>query len=441
MAKENNNQKRSPVESEILALKNEVAMSLSIQDEDMRDLLLDKIYDMIEMPFDDYCKKYDINKKTYMGWRRNFVIYFGIEPRVLFTEQQLSMIKELHPYIDDEKLKLSIEDQLSLPTSLVDNEMYIAKKKTIEVDGEGKVRRIWLKNEINQANLLKTVINSIKLLCDDVKPLKEIKPPKINNKDLLTFYPLADLHIGLLISGDETNHGIDFDLHKGKEWVLQSINYLIENSPDSETAIVTDLGDLIHSASDINRTFASGHPLDVSHRHSKVIQVTFELIRVLLEKALAKHKTVYFYAVPGNHDDYISLYISNFIAAWFRDNPRLIVVGGMKVVQYHIFGKTIIGMTHGHSIKPEKSSDVFLYDNQEHISFSKYRYFHFGHFHNNKVISSPLVKIEVHSTPVPLDYYSDSHGYRAMENYSSKAIVYHKELGEISRINFALPIK
>ena len=41
---------------------------------------------------------------------------------------------------------------------------------------------------------------------------------------------------------------------------------------------------------------------------------------------------------------------------------------------------------------------------------------------------------------VPLDNYAGSYGFRG-EFGSSKAIIYHKDYGEISRFNFVLPIE
>lgn len=408
-------------------------------DLNFRQSILEKVYDMKNMDKLSYLNKYGIAERTYFYWKRNFVLYYGIEPRVLY--KHVDSINEFKPYLDDEKLKLSIEEQLTLPSSVTDHLNFHTAKKTIQLNKNGDITQIWLKQNLNEKDWHKSIINAINEICNTkLTPIRKIDSPKIINKDLLTFYPLPDLHFGLLIDEKESVQNVSFNLEKSKKWLEKSINYLIDNSPDSEYACIAELGDFLHSPDDRNRTPAHGNVLDVDQKHSLIVKVAFESMRLLIEKALNKHKTVYFFSVPGNHNEYISLYLKEFISAWFRDNPRLIIEKSNRPQQYLRFGKNILGMAHGHQLKPEKCSEVLLYDNQDYLSESKYRYFHFGHLHTNKSFSTPLVKVEVHQTMVPLDNYAGSYGFRG-DFGSSKAIIYHKDYGEISRFNFALPIE
>ena len=81
-----------------------------------------------------------------------------------------------------------------------------------------------------------------------------------------------------------------------------------------------------------------------------------------------------------------------------------------------------------------------VYDNNSIWSETQYRYFHFGHFHSARMFSTPLCKVEIHNNMPPRDHYAESMGFR--DNIGlSKAIVYHKNYGEISRYTYNLPME
>lgn len=413
------------------------ADKIIFDESNLRQILIEKIEDMIALDRQSYLDKYRISLRTYYYWKKNFVLYYNIDPRVLYGDVY---IEEFKPYMDDKKFKLPIEEQLIIPSSVVTNPEYYTKKKTVQIDRNGNITQVWLKQDLKEKDYVDHILKTIKDICNDkLKPIPIIQPPKISNKELLTFYPLPDLHFGLLIDENESVQNISYNLDKSKEWLEKSINYLVDHAPDSEAACITDLGDCLHSPDDGNRTPAHGNVLDVDQKHSKIVKIFFESMRLLIEKSLKKHKIVYFFSVSGNHNEYINIYLKEFISAWFKDNPRLIIEKSNRPQQYLRFGKNILGFAHGHQLKPEKCSEIMLYDNQDYLSQSKFRYFHFGHYHNDKSFRTPMVKVEIHRTMIPLDHYAGSYGFRG-EYGQSKAIVYHKDFGEISRINFSLPI-
>lgn len=420
---------------------NQIVESVVIDDSEIRQSIIQKAQDIVNLTTEDFCAKYDVTDRTYRNWKRQLVTIYGIEPRLLYTENRVNSMKEFAPYIDDEKLKLPIERQLILPSTVRTLGGYTAKKKTIQIKGDGTVTQVWLKYEQEKKETFELCRKSIIELCKQkVKPLPKIKAPTLTDNKLLTFYPLPDLHFGMLVDKDEVNHNIDYNLDKAKEWVETSFHYLVERSPHSHTCLIADLGDFLHAPNDANRTPIHGNILDVDQKHSKIVRTSFEVMRRIIEEALSKHKLVYFYSVPGNHSEYVSIYLKEFLRAWFKDNKRFIINDTYKAQQYHIFGKNIIGLTHGHELKLEKASEVMVVDNEAIFSSTKYRYFHFGHHHQYKAFSTPLATIEVHNNMPPRDKWAESNGYRGNIGMS-KAIVYHEDYGEISRFNFNLPIE
>lgn len=268
--------------------------------------------------------------------------------------------------------------------------------------------------------------------------VKEAPLNSIHNSDLLTMYPYTDLHIGLLALKEVS--GYDFDLKIAEEWVLASMEHLVEVSPNSETCLIAEMGDFLHAENDDNRT-KSGHSLDVDTRHSKIIEVAFNLMIKLVEKALTKHKYVKFLSISGNHSENSSHYLKAVIKAYFRNEPRVQVVEDSRLSQYYQHGKVLLGYHHGHTIKSStKLVECMLEDNLPIISNTKYRYWHIGHLHsNNKFLAKEdaFCSIEIHKNLPPRDAWAAGAGYRGNIG-QVKSITYHRDYGEIGRNNWVV---
>ena len=178
--------------------------------------------------------------------------------------------------------------------------------------------------------------------------------------------------------------GYDFDLKIAEQWLLASMEHLVQVSPNSETCLIAEMGDFLHAENDDNRT-KSGHSLDVDTRHSKIIEVAFNLMISLIEKALTKHKYVKVLSVSGNHSENSSHYLKAVLKAYFRNEPRVEIVGDSRLAQYYHFDKVLLGFHHGHTIRSStKLVECMISDNIEIFSNTKYRYWNIGHLHSNQ---------------------------------------------------------
>ena len=303
------------------------------------------------------------------------------------------------------------------------------------LDAKGNVKLQWVKEKMDK-DLKESIEEGILEFYHQFQSgYESIETPVTVDEDLLTLYPLPDMHWGLLTHGEELQHGENFNLKIQEEWVIKAMKYLVEQSPASETCIIADLGDLLHAKDDSKQT-TSGHHLDVDGRHQKVAKIMFRAMTELVELALAKHRKVIFYSVSGNHSEYSGMYLKTHIESWFRNESRVEVVDSEKAQQYHRFGKCILGFTHGHELRPAKAGEVLVADNMKDISSTEHRYFHFGHYHKNeKDKSFSLCEVEIHANNIPRDKWADSMGFRGKIG-EAKAIVYHKEFGELSRNRF-----
>jgi len=339
------------------------------------------------------------------------------------------------PSISLRRARLKAKGQLPLDSGNSVQSGEVLKGSSTLYDADGNIKLQWVKSDVAKEDSLESFRTAVESITESlVSHYSPVAPPQFNSSELTTFYPLPDLHFGLLIHGSESNHNYNWDLKHATEWVLGAMDSLVESSPSSQFAVITDLGDFLHF-SDNSNTTTSGHQLDADGRMSKIINASFDITRALIDKALTKHQFVYFYSVAGNHSEDVSIYLKAFLSAWYKDEPRVIVKTDHVAQQYHVFGKNILGFTHGHELKPAKAGEVLVYDNQEIFSQSEYRYFHFGHLHSNHTTEGTLCTVEVHKNITPRDKWAESMGFRGTIG-QAKSITYHSEFGEIARSIF-----
>jgi len=297
-------------------------------------------------------------------------------------------------------------------------------------DKKGNVTGQWVKEDKLKEDYLEIFNKTTADLVKKIKPVKNIQVDSTiySENTLLTNYLLVDMHLGLLAHKDETTKNVDSKIvYKN---TLTAMELLINNSPSSETAIISDLGDTLHSSDDANRS-KSGHILDVDGRHYKLFSMAVQLKIKMIEMALKKHKKVKYIAVAGNHSELVTIYIKAVLQAKFANEPRFEIEMSNAIHQYHKFGKTLLGYTHQHTTKASRLPEIMMIDNIDIVSETKYRYFHCGHFHHTKVIDNPLCFVENHRNLTDNDYYSQSAGFRT--NKEMKSITYHKDYGEWCR--------
>jgi hypothetical protein len=158
------------------------------------------------------------------------------------------------------------------------------------LDADNRIVAQWVKTN-KDAEKTADLIDAIKATFDGYTGRAELPPaPAHCDEDLLTVYNLGDHHLGLLSWGAET--GANYDLKIAERVLLDTMARLVASAPAAKTAIVLNLGDFIHSDSQLNRTEKSGHPLDVDGRYAKILQTGVRLLVDCVEMALSKHRRV-----------------------------------------------------------------------------------------------------------------------------------------------------
>ena len=307
---------------------------------------------------------------------------------------------------------------------------FLVKGVSTLYNDEGKVTSQWVKSSVDERRLKQMAKQAAKAFFAEQKPLKPSKPPKARNieKDLMTVYPLADLHLGMYSWARET--GSDYDCDIATDLVLRGFRKLMDRSPNSEHCVIAQLGDLLHGDDDSNQTRRSGNPLDIDSRYGRVAEVGLKVYRAVIDMALAKHKTVHIVNVAGNHDDVSGYWLGVAVATAYENDPR-VTVDNQGPYHFHKFGNVLLGLCHGHTAKADALGEIMVADMPQSVGATVYRHWLTGHIHHNSTKEGRICTVESFRTIAAKDAWHHMKGYRSGRDI--KSITYHREYGECER--------
>lgn len=302
---------------------------------------------------------------------------------------------------------------------------------------EGEKKIGWVKTDAEkeaQGALLREFADS---LCEQVagKCQLNTKLPKNSNKDLLTIYPQPEPHYGLFSWGKET--GEDYDCTIASNLLLDCMQQLTNSAPSSYYGMVSSVGDWFHMDNTDNRTAKAGNQLDVDTRHPRVVKLGVAVFVQMVDLALLKHHIVHIKGVGGNHDPLTNYLLAMVLNAFYRDNDRVIVDLEPGPFKYHRFGKNLVGINHGDMAKADQLPLIMLADRPQDCGETEHRLWLTGHIHHltRKEFTGGIVVESIRSIAAK-DSWHNASGYRSGRD--AKAIVLHKDKGEIQRITVAI---
>jgi hypothetical protein len=303
------------------------------------------------------------------------------------------------------------------------------KGTSVLYDKDGEVTASWIKTDATLPSLEEIGVQ-VRAALDGYEPpapLGSFTAP--TDSELVTVYPLADWHIGLLSWKKETGH--NYDLKIGQATIKGAMSRLIAGSPNAQQGVVLGLGDLMHADNYRNQTARSGNILDVDGRYPRTLQVATQLIIYTVDLALQKHSSVLLRILPGNHDDQSAIAVTLALSLFYQNNPRVTVDDDAGRFWWWSWGKCFLGATHGDQAKMRDLPLIMATRNPEAWGKSKYRHVYTGHIHKETSIDPGGVRVESFQTPVAPDSWTDGMGYSPTRSVSS--ITLHKSDGEIIR--------
>lgn len=287
----------------------------------------------------------------------------------------------------------------------------------------------WVKTGVDAERQEAIMRETIAALVAEIKPVNRRDSPKVKNSDLCVAYCIGDAHIGLYSWGAET--GSDFDLSIASKDLMAAVERLVSAAPVSNEALVVQLGDFYHMDDSTNMTPRSGNRLDVDSRFPKVIRAGITTMRYMIDRALEKHNTVRVRNVAGNHDPHASVTLTEALIGYYSKEPRVTIEDSPRAFFTYRFGSNLVGITHGHTGKPERLPGILAVDAQKDWGECEFKYVWHGHIHTKKVFEDMGVIVESFRTLAAKDAWHAEQGYRP--GREMQAIVLHKEFGEIER--------
>jgi len=293
--------------------------------------------------------------------------------------------------------------------------------------GAAKIQ--WVKTSADQARQDEIFKEALAALAEALPKEKPTPAPTITDDNLATCYPVGDHHFGMLSWHEET--GENYDISIGKRLLKGSIDYLVTSSPASKFALVALLGDFLHYDSWQPVTPSHRHLLDADGRFPQMVRAAIKAVRYMIRAALTKHEHVHVIVEIGNHDTSSSIFLMECLHNIYEDEPRITIDRSPSHFHYWRFGKVLIGTHHGDKVKSEKLPMIMATDRPIDWGETEYRYWMTGHIHHDSVKEISGVRCESFRILAPLDAYAANAGYRSGRDM--KAIVFHKEYGEVGR--------
>jgi hypothetical protein len=312
---------------------------------------------------------------------------------------------------------------------------HVVKGVSALTDGEGRIVAQWHKTREGSGEGL---LEALKEAFSAYTGTATVQPsPLACHEDLLTLYPLPDIHFGMMAWRRET--GEAFDLAIAGQMLRNVTRELISQSKPSQHALILGLGDYFHQNDQTNATPRSGHRLDVDGRWPKVYRAGADALIGMIDHALTRHEFVTIRLLPGNHDPEAAMTLTVALALFYGDHPRVTIDESPGLFFYHRFGCVLLGATHGHNVKPKDMAMVLASDRPEDWGATSHKAFFFGHIHHETAREVGPVRVESFATPTPRDAYSHGNGYRS--GRSLQAITYHATRGEIGRHRVNIPTR
>jgi hypothetical protein len=305
--------------------------------------------------------------------------------------------------------------------------------------------QIWLKRRLDVINLRQMKEDALAEMKTAASALPAILPPaRTRGPEHLLYLGAHDIHIGKYAAVEQTRQAYTLDI--ATRMARDTMLKLLERSAgDGIDRILLPVGhDLTHFENASYQTSA-GTPQDPAGSYREMRRYAYELMVRMIEDAL-QFAPVDVEAVPGNHGRDTDLGIAERLEARFHNNPHVRVRASLLARPYYIYGRTLLGLTHGDRMKPESLPLIMADEMPQAWAECPHREWLLGHFHAKKTYQVIQSETEVRGVRVrylpsisALDWYHAVSGYgnvRAMEAYLyhlTEGYVGHRSVGAVER--------
>lgn len=306
---------------------------------------------------------------------------------------------------------------------------HVVKGESALVDPDGRITAKWVKTDREATAALDALKAAAEGFKDALPRAKPVAPPRAGNGDLLNQFTITDVHFGMLAWREET--GADYDIGIAEKLLTDWFRAAIDLAPQADTAVLAQLGDLLHHDGHESVTPAHRNVLDADSRLQKVIRVVIRTMRRVIAMLLERHSHVHVIMADANHDPASGAWLREMFSAFYDDEPRVTVDATASTYYCYEWGETSLFYHHGHKRKVADVDSVFAGKWREVYGRTRFSYAHLGHLHSDELKSTNLMKVERHETLAAPDAYAANGGW--LSGRSAKVITYSKRRGEVFR--------
>ena len=355
----------------------------------------------------------------------NFINIICSSPRMLNKEEVMKQfnvdeniwevdryrVKTSEGYRKDRSVEWHVKDGSVISGDVSDSgKMLVVPLYHIEV------RLVRKTDEIHVKSVVKDMIKDAK---NHAPKYPKINYPKLDG-DMMYEIDMPDIHFGRLTWGEES--GDDYDIKIAKEVVNNTLDKLLSYAklfPIKK--ILFPLGNDFFNVNSKSNTTVNGTPQQEDTRWQKTFRLGRELAVGMIEKC-SQIAPVDVLIIKGNHDEEKMFYMGDGIWCWFNNNPNVHIDNGAKGRKYYLYGKNLIGFTHGDNEKLDRLPSIMPTEVPELWAKSNYREWHLGHKHKKyETQEENGVIIRLLRSLVPIDAWTYDSGFvgaqRAAESF------------------------
>lgn len=313
-------------------------------------------------------------------------------------------------------------------------EGFLVKGVSTYYDKEGNPKGQWVKSAVDRTYQIEFIQTVYEALAEDlprVAPTKRLNSP--TNEDLLNCYVITDYHLGAFAWEPET--GAEWNIELAERTLVAWFEQAIAQSPNAKTALLAQISDFLHWDGFEAVTPASRNLLDADGRFPNLVRVAIRVLRQVITMLLEKHEKVHIIMADANHDPVSQVWLREWLAVLYEDEPRVIVDTSPSPYNAYEFGKVAIFAHHGHKRGVNNIAEVFAAQFRELFGRTKYAYAHIGHRHHVDIKENNLMIVEQHRTLAAADAYTARGGW--ISGRDAQVITYHKEYGEVGRVTIS----
>jgi predicted phosphodiesterase len=303
---------------------------------------------------------------------------FGM-PRAWFDEyrRRHGWTHDMDPFTDEEVAATPHVDQLV-------DDLVLRRRQALHKKHEARKWKDVEASAMKWDSFEDTVLNTFKGMLSEFEndPPELVEMPDNDMQYALVVSP-TDFHWGKNAWHDETGNTYDFD--EAKRRLVATTNDLINRLPARpEKVIIATGSDWFHVDNPKGTTTRGTPMIDIFGSPQQILIAGCKLARQHIEmfRQVAPVEVLF---MPGNHDQYSAIALMLYLSAAYESADDVTVDTGPASRQYAVYGKTLMGFTHGDKVKLQKLPQLMAIEQSENWGNTSCRLWFTGHYHHQTV--------------------------------------------------------